>query len=80
MTPGSEPGTQAATAGWQPRAGIPRARVTLREIAKDPERCLIVIDVRRTESADLADIFLQVKPGTDAWLLAAMLGVQLETR
>ena len=62
---------------WQSH-GIPRARVTLRELAKDPERCLIVIDVRRTETADLADIFLQVKPGTDAWLLAAMLGVLLE--
>ncbi|MCY3971098.1 MAG: molybdopterin-dependent oxidoreductase [Acidobacteria bacterium] len=62
---------------WQSH-GIPRARVTLREIAKDPERCLIVIDVRRSETADLADIFLHVKPGTDAWLLAAMLGVLLE--
>ena len=62
---------------WQSH-GIPRARVTLRELAKDPERCLVVIDVRRSETADLADIFLQVKPGTDAWLLAAMLGVLLE--
>lgn len=62
---------------WQSH-GIPRARVTLRELSKDPERCLIVIDVRRSETADLADIFLQVKPGTDAWLLAAMLGVLLE--
>ena len=48
---------------WQSH-GVPRARVTLRELAKDPERCLIVIDVRRSETADLADIFLQVKPGT----------------
>ena len=62
---------------WQSH-GIPRARVTLRELAKDPQRCLIVIDVRRSETADLADFFLQVKPGTDAWLLAAMLGVLLE--
>ena len=54
---------------------IPQARVTLKEIAKDPARCLIVVDPRRTESAELADIHLQVKPGTDAWLLAAMLGV-----
>ena len=43
--------------------GIPRARVTLREIANDPQRCLIVIDPRRTETAELADIHLQVKPG-----------------
>ena len=54
---------------------IPRARVTLREIAKDPARCLIVVDPRRTETAEIADVHLQVKPGTDAWLLAALIGV-----
>lgn len=54
---------------------IPKARVTLREIAKDPNRCLIVVDPRRTETAEIADIHLQVKPGTDAWLLSAILGV-----
>jgi anaerobic selenocysteine-containing dehydrogenase len=51
---------------------IPRARVTLREIANDPERCLIAIDPRRTETADIADVHLQVKPGGDAFLLAAL--------
>ena len=55
--------------------GIPRARVTLREIANDPARTLIVIDPRRTETAEIADIHLQVKPGGDAFLLAAMIGV-----
>ncbi|MCZ6463354.1 MAG: molybdopterin-dependent oxidoreductase, partial [Proteobacteria bacterium] len=58
--------------------GIPRARVTLREIAKDPNRCLIVVDPRRSETADLANIHLQVKPGTDAWLLAAMIGILVQ--
>ena len=57
---------------------IPRARVTLREIAKDPNRSLVVIDPRRTETADLADYHLQVKPGGDAWLLAAMLGILVQ--
>ncbi len=57
---------------------IPRARVTLREIASDPERCLIVIDPRRTETAEIADIHLQVKPGMDAFLLAALLGVLVQ--
>jgi anaerobic selenocysteine-containing dehydrogenase len=56
---------------WQSH-GIPRARVTLKEMAKDPKRSLIVIDPRKTETAELADIHLQVKPGTDAWLLAAL--------
>jgi anaerobic selenocysteine-containing dehydrogenase len=57
---------------------IPRARVTLKEISKDPARTLIVIDPRRTETAELADIHLAVRPGSDAWLLAALLGVLVE--
>ena len=57
---------------------IPRARVTLKEISADPARTLIVIDPRRTETADLADIHLAVKPGTDAWLLSAILAILVE--
>ena len=57
---------------------IPRARVTLREIANDPERSLIVVDPRRTETAEIADIHLQVKPGADAFLLAALIGVLVQ--
>jgi anaerobic selenocysteine-containing dehydrogenase len=58
--------------------GMPRARVTLKEIAKDPARALIVIDPRRSETAELADIHLQVKPGRDAWLLAALIAVLVQ--
>jgi anaerobic selenocysteine-containing dehydrogenase len=57
---------------------IPRARVTLKEISADPARTLIVVDPRRTETAELADIHLAVRPGTDAWLLAAILGILVE--
>jgi anaerobic selenocysteine-containing dehydrogenase len=57
---------------WQSH-GIPRARVTLREIARDPARTLIVVDPRRTETADIADVHLRVHPGGDAFLLAAMI-------
>ncbi len=59
---------------WQSHS-IPRARVTLREIAKDPARKMIVIDPRRSETADLADLHLAVRPGADAWLLAALVAV-----
>ena len=62
---------------WQSH-GFERARQVLRAIAKDPDRYMIVIDPRRTESADLADVFIQVIPGTDAFVLAAMLAVLLE--
>ena len=57
--------------------GFERARQVLRAIAKDPDRHMIVIDPRRTETADLADVFIQVIPGTDAFVLAAMLAVLL---
>jgi anaerobic selenocysteine-containing dehydrogenase len=57
---------------------IARARVTLKEIARDPARTLVVVDPRRTETAALADIHLRVRPGSDAWLLAALVRVVLE--
>jgi len=60
--------------------GFPRARVTLKEIARDPARALIVIDPRRTETAELADYHLQVRPGTDAFCLGALLAIVLEER
>ncbi len=62
---------------WQSH-GFPRARVVVKEIAKDPNRTLIVIDPRVSETAKLADIHLQVRPGGDAWLLAAMVACLLE--
>ena len=62
---------------WQSH-GIARARVTLKEMAKDPNRTMVVIDPRRTETAEMADIHLQVKPGTDAWLLAALGGILVQ--
>jgi len=57
---------------------IPQARITLKSIAKDPKRKMIVVDPRRTETAKLADIHLQVRPGTDAWLLSALVAVLVE--
>ncbi|MBV8965019.1 MAG: molybdopterin-dependent oxidoreductase, partial [Mycobacteriaceae bacterium] len=51
---------------------FPRARVVLNEIAKDPGRSMIVIDPVITDTAKMADFHLRVRPGTDAWCLAAM--------
>jgi anaerobic selenocysteine-containing dehydrogenase len=56
---------------WQSHS-FPRARPVLKELAADPDRTMIVIDPRRSETAAMADIHLQVKPGTDAWCLAAL--------
>lgn len=55
--------------------GIPNARDVLREIRKDPSRTMVVIDPRRSETAKVADIHLQLKPGTDAFLMSAMLSI-----
>ena len=57
---------------------FPRARVVLREISRDPERSMIVIDPVVTDTAKLADFHLRVRPGTDAWCLAAMVGIVVQ--
>lgn len=62
---------------WQSH-GFPRARAVIRQIAKDPDRCLVVIDPRRSETAQKADYHLAVKPGTDAWLMAAMAALMVQ--
>ena len=56
---------------WQSHS-FPHARTTLKEIARDPNRSMVVIDPRRTETAELADFHLALRPGTDAWCLAAL--------
>ena len=62
---------------WQSH-GFQRARPVLREIASDPNRALIVIDPGRTETAEMADYHMRVRPGTDAFCLAALLGVMVQ--
>jgi anaerobic selenocysteine-containing dehydrogenase len=62
---------------WQSH-GFARSRVVLKAIQKDTNRTLIVIDPRRSETAAMADFHLAVKPGTDAWCLAAMIAVMIQ--
>jgi anaerobic selenocysteine-containing dehydrogenase len=59
---------------WQSH-GFARARASIREMAKDPQRSIVVIDPRRSETAEKADFHLAIKPGTDAWCLAALVAV-----
>jgi anaerobic selenocysteine-containing dehydrogenase len=56
---------------------MPRARKVLKEISKDPDRLLVVIDPRKSETAAIADIHLAVRPGTDALLAKAMIAIIL---
>jgi anaerobic selenocysteine-containing dehydrogenase len=57
---------------------FPRARTVLNDIAKDPDRAMVVIDPVITDTAKMADYHLRVRPGTDAWCLAALAGVLVQ--
>ncbi|MDT4920308.1 MAG: hypothetical protein QOI15_1210, partial [Pseudonocardiales bacterium] len=58
--------------------GFPRARAVLKEIGKDPARSMIVIDPVRTETAELADFHLQLRPGTDIYVVTALAAVVVQ--
>jgi anaerobic selenocysteine-containing dehydrogenase len=57
---------------------FPRARVVLNGIAKDPTRSMIVIDPVLTDTAKMSDFHLRVRPGTDAWCLAALAAILVQ--
>jgi len=57
---------------------IPQAPRHLTRIARDPEKLLIVIDPRRSETAQIANIHLPVRTGADALLLKAMIAIILD--
>jgi len=59
---------------WQAH-GIRNARDAIKRLGDDASRTMVVIDPRRTETADRADIHLALRPGTDAFLIAAMLAI-----
>lgn len=57
---------------------IPQAPKQLQRIAKDPDKKLVVIDPRLSETAKVADVHLPIRPGTDALLMRAMIAVILQ--
>jgi len=66
--------------GWNPMMSnhYPQARRVLTQFSKAPDKLLVVIDPRRSETAKIADIHLPIRPGTDALLLRAMLSIILQ--
>jgi anaerobic selenocysteine-containing dehydrogenase len=58
--------------------GFNRARSAVNDIKNDPARRMIVIDPRRTETAEVADVHLPLRPGADAYLLGALLALVIE--
>jgi anaerobic selenocysteine-containing dehydrogenase len=57
---------------------IPQAPRQLQRLSKDPDKLLIVVDPRLSETAKIADIHLPIRPGTDALLLKAMISIILK--
>ena len=57
---------------------MPRARKFLTRLSKDPDKLLVVIDPRKSEIAQIADIHLPIRPGTDALLTRAMIAIILQ--
>jgi anaerobic selenocysteine-containing dehydrogenase len=56
---------------------MPRAPLVLKEFSKNPDKLLVVIDPRKSETAQIADIHLPIRPGTDALLTRAMIAIIL---
>jgi anaerobic selenocysteine-containing dehydrogenase len=63
---------------WQAQCE-PGARTHLKEASKADGKKIIVVDPVRTRDAEFADLHLQIKPGTDTYLLGAMLKLLLDT-
>ena len=57
---------------------MPEAPRVLVEMAKNPDKLLVIIDPRKSETARLANIHLAVRPGTDALLIKAMIAIILQ--
>ncbi len=58
--------------------GVHQARPVINKISRDSDKTLVVIDPRVTETAKKADYHLQIKPGRDALLMAAMVAMLIQ--
>lgn len=65
--------------GWNPMMShhTPRARQVLSRFSRDPDKVLVVVDPRLSETARIADIHLPIRPGTDALFYRAMISIIL---
>ncbi|MBF0238057.1 MAG: molybdopterin-dependent oxidoreductase [SAR324 cluster bacterium] len=66
--------------GWNGMVShqMPQAPNVLREFASNPEKLLVVIDPRKSETAKVANIHLALRPGTDALLTRAMIATIIQ--
>jgi anaerobic selenocysteine-containing dehydrogenase len=79
LSPDYENSEMLMAIGWNGMMShhIPQARRVLTRISKDPDKLLVVVDPRRSETAKIANIHLALRPGTDALLLKAMIAIIL---
>lgn len=56
---------------------MPRAPIVLKAFSDDPDKQLVIVDPRKSETAALADVHLAIRPGTDALLIKAMIALIL---
>ena len=66
--------------GWNPIMShhTPQARRVLTEFSRDPDKLLVVVDPRVSETARIANIHLSIRPGTDALFYRAMISIVLK--
>jgi len=75
--PDEEHADMLVAIGWNGMEShqMPRAPLVLREFSKNPDKILVVIDPRKSETARIADLHLALRPGTDALLLRAVIAI-----
>ena len=57
---------------------LPNARPMIREFSRDPNKMVIVVDPRLSETARMADMHIQVRPGSDSLFLRALIALIVE--
>jgi anaerobic selenocysteine-containing dehydrogenase len=78
--PDEERAEMLVAIGWNGMEShqMPQAPKRLKRFAKDPNKLLVVIDPRLSETARIASIHLPLRPGTDALLARAMIALILK--
>ncbi len=66
--------------GANPVISSPLEAVHLKKINRDPERKLVVIDPRLTETGKLADIHLPIRPSTDIYFIMGILNILIKEK
>ncbi len=57
---------------------MPRAPITLKEFSKDPDKTLVCVDPRKSETAAIANLHIAVRPGTDSLFIKGLISLIIE--